>query len=819
VNAVWFRFRAELRTRWRAWLGLGLLVGVAGGVVIALSAGARRTESAYSRLVDAQRPYESVVFDGGFLGDLPVPPDFLDRVAALPNVAEAGRFASVADSGGRTSEGRPIGEPDYLQTIVPTEEKVVEILSRQKILEGRHPDPRVVDEVSINFTVADRYGLDAGDGFTLDMLTEEQTRALLAPGAQERGTQVAFRVVGLFAGAGDFPPRSLGDGAGSVNFTPAFADANPEYMAQRGLAVRLVRGPEDIPTFRQGVERIIGNPNIGFDDVGTFSVALQHSSTEQAINVLAVALWVLAVLAVSAAVLIVGQSLARMAAIESFENVRLHALGFTRTQLVGLGIARGAVPALGGALIAIAIAFGLSSLFPLGLARTAEPDPGMRFDGVAMLGGAAVLVLTVSLLAAVAGWRASRVTREADAPVVGAKVSRIGNALARAGLPPPAVTGVRMALETGRGATAVPVRTTLVGAAIGAAAVAGALTFSAALDHLFDNPRLYGWNWDVTVGDGYGPDAYEDVVPALAEERTIEAMGAATFGAVEVEGREVFVLATDDVKGSIGPTVIEGRAPTAPDEILLGTETLDQTDASIGDSVAVRFVGTFQGEASGDVPKRDLRVVGRGVLPEQSDIGLDDAGAVTYEGLRALGPGEDLPRNFFPVEFAAGVDPDDGLADLSDDVGLYTVPLQRPTDTVNFGRVDAFPLLGAGLFTLTAVAMLTHLLLSSVRRRRRDLALLKTLGFTRRQVSYAVAWQAATLAAAALLIGLPLGIAAGRWAWSITATQLGVAAEPAVPPLALSLVVPIAIGLAILIASVPAWFAARARAAVLLRAE
>jgi FtsX-like permease family/MacB-like periplasmic core domain len=819
VNAVWFRFRAELRTRWRAWLGLGLLVGVAGGVVIALVAGARRTDSAYSRLRDAQRPFDSIVFDGGFLGNLPVPPNFLDRVAGLPEVAESGRFMTLADNGGVTSQGQRIGEPDFVQTIVPTDDAAVELLSRQKLLEGRHPDPSAVDEAAINFTVADRYDLDVGDGFELELLTDSLARAFDLPDTLEPGEMRAFRVVGVFASAGDFPPRTLGDGAGFVDFTPAFAAASPEFAAQKAMAVRLANSRDDVLAFQRGVERVIGNPDIRFDDVGTFSVALQHSSTERAIDVLAVALWVLAALAVAAAALIVGQSLARMAAIESFENPRLHALGFTRVQLVGLGVVRGAVPALGGALIAIVIAFGLSPLFPLGLARTAEPDPGVRFDGVAMLGGAAVLVLTVSLLAAVAGWRASRLGREADAPVAGAPVSRIGNALARAGLPSTAVTGVRMALETGRGATAVPVRTTLVGAAIGVAAVAGALTFGAALDHLFENPRLYGWNWDVTVGDGYGPDAYEDVVPALAEERTIEAMGAATFGAVEVEGREVFVLATDDVKGSIGPTVIEGRAPTAPDEILLGTETLDQTDASIGDSVAVRFVGTFQGEASGDVPKRDLRVVGRGVLPEQSDIGLDDAGAVTYEGLRALGPGEDLPRNFFPVEFAAGVDPDDGLADLSDDVGLYTVPLQRPTDTVNFGRVDAFPLLGAGLFTLTAVAMLTHLLLSSVRRRRRDLALLKTLGFTRRQVSYAVAWQAATLAAAALLIGLPLGIAAGRWAWSITATQLGVAAEPAVPPLALSLVVPIAIGLAILIASVPAWFAARARAAVLLRAE
>ena len=47
-----------------------------------------------------------------------------------------------------------------------------------------------------------------------------------------------------------------------------------------------------------------------------------------------------------------------------------------------------------------------------------------------------------------------------------------------------------------------------------------------------------------------------------------------------------------------------------------------------------------------------------------------------------------------------------------------------------------------------AVAALGHTLVSSIRRRRRDLATLKTLGFTRGQVSATVAWQATTFAPA-----------------------------------------------------------------------
>ena len=71
----------------------------------------------------------------------------------------------------------------------------------------------------------------------------------------------------------------------------------------------------------------------------------------------------------------------------------------------------------------------------------------------------------------------------------------------------------------------------------------------------------------------------------------------------------------------------------------------------------------------------------------------------------------------------------------------------------------------------------------------------------------------------ALLVGLPLGVAAGRWAWTIAADRLGVVAEPVVPLLALLALVPLTIVVANLVAAVPAWFAGRNRPAALLRDE
>jgi ABC-type lipoprotein release transport system permease subunit len=112
-----------------------------------------------------------------------------------------------------------------------------------------------------------------------------------------------------------------------------------------------------------------------------------------------------------------------------------------------------------------------------------------------------------------------------------------------------------------------------------------------------------------------------------------------------------------------------------------------------------------------------------------------------------------------------------------------------------------------------------HALVSAVNRRRRDLALLKTLGFVRGQVSATVAWQASSLAIVGLAVGIPLGLIVGRWAWVLVADGLGVATDAALPTVALLLAIPVALFVANLVAFVPGRLAARTRPAVVLRAE
>src|SRR5580693_116520 len=51
MTTVWLALRADVRRRWPALLSLAVLLGLIGGVVLTAAAGARRTDTAYPRLL------------------------------------------------------------------------------------------------------------------------------------------------------------------------------------------------------------------------------------------------------------------------------------------------------------------------------------------------------------------------------------------------------------------------------------------------------------------------------------------------------------------------------------------------------------------------------------------------------------------------------------------------------------------------------------------------------------------------------------------------------------------------------------------------
>ncbi|TML87714.1 MAG: ABC transporter permease [Actinobacteria bacterium] len=140
-------------------------------------------------------------------------------------------------------------------------------------------------------------------------------------------------------------------------------------------------------------------------------------------------------------------------------------------------------------------------------------------------------------------------------------------------------------------------------------------------------------------------------------------------------------------------------------------------------------------------------------------------------------------------------------------------------DVVNLQSVDRLPLVLAGLVVLLGAATVGDALVSAVRRRRRDLAILKTMGFVRRQVAAVVAWQATSFCVVAIAVGIPLGVLGGRWAWSLVSSAIGAASPSVVPTKVIALMVPATLAVGNLIAVLPGWAAARVAPAAVMRNE
>jgi ABC-type antimicrobial peptide transport system permease subunit len=143
----------------------------------------------------------------------------------------------------------------------------------------------------------------------------------------------------------------------------------------------------------------------------------------------------------------------------------------------------------------------------------------------------------------------------------------------------------------------------------------------------------------------------------------------------------------------------------------------------------------------------------------------------------------------------------------------------RPPDVDNLAQLGALPELLVGFLAVVGIAVLAHLLVTTARRRRRDLDTLRAIGFLPRQARAVIAIVALITVGIGLVIGIPLGVAAGRLGWRFTAHAVYIAGDPRVPGAGLVLLVTAALLAAGLAAVWPAWRAADAPVAAGLREE
>jgi ABC-type lipoprotein release transport system permease subunit len=799
--------RAGLRARWRTWLVLAVLTGLAGGLVTAVAAGARRTDAAYPALVAWSRAPDDLVSVGTGAGssvgatysNVPVA-----AVSRLPQVAASAPIATYT-----------VLEPASASIGAPLNGAVPGTFWRRKLLAGRLPAARQPDEVDVSFTVTQ----------ASPRLQVGSTLPLLLLGAKGEPVRVNLRVVGIDAAPAEFPPQ-YGPGVDFIWATLAFVRVyGARLLDTAGDAVRLRHGAADVPALEREINRMGGGKF-----VNDYPLGPQAANTQHSIHLQAVALWVLAGVLAVLGLLILGQLHARLAYSESADFGALRGIGAVPGQLTATGLARAALIGGVGAALAVTTAVAISPVFPVGLAGIAEPDSGVHADWTALLLGACgVLVATVGV-AAWPAWRAAQVGAggvAGSAPTgrlsaAGAPVYRRSWVLAvtRSVSSVPVAMGLRLALQRGAGRTAVPVRSAIAATAVGVVGLSAALGFSASLGYPLATPRLYGVAWDALVTNEQFGTSTAPAARSIAADPLIAAWSGTYVGApLTVNGTTVGGVTTGPgPDGSLAAVALAGRPPAGSGDIVLGQRTLTSLGVRVGQAVSVGLAGL-----SRHVP---FVVTGTAVFPAVSDTTELGTGAeLTVAGLLRLPPPgvSAPPYNGLVVKFGPGVPLQQGINSLTariERLGPYAISgPSTPADLVNFGQLQDLPLLLGLALGLLALLTITHLLLTSVHRRRRDLAVLRALGFTGGQVRATVSWMAVTLAAVALVVGIPVGLLCGRQAWRFFAGQLGISDVARTPVLSLVLLAVAGLALAVAIAFVPGISAGRIRPADALRAE
>ena len=799
-------FRAKLRHRWRSWLAIAVLVSVVGGLVLAAAAAGRRTEAALPQFVAAHG------FDSDEYATRPVP-----KVADLPGVTSAVELISPFSGQPACACTHPIN-PTELGIIFASPKG----RSPFKLVSGRLPDPSAPDQVLASFTLQQDYGVHVGSVIRVPLYAPSQASAYNdATGAEPKptGPTVDFHVVGFEASEFELPSGTTP--SYDLFTSSAFAKTViPRTAAGYVYLVSLRDGAAGITRFNAAAQTLNGAGLQGGQDEDGVADAIATSIHPQAVG-----WWILAALAALVGLAVVGQALARQSRVESEDYPTMSALGADRRQLLALGMAQTLVVGLVGAIGAVAVAFALSPVAPLGEARIAENSTAVAFDAPVLLLGALGTLAVVLVLGLWPALRAARAHRADDRRVLSGP-SVVVTQLAAAGAPPSAVIGVRNALERRTGGVTVPLGSALLGTVLAVLALAGTAVFGASLTHLTATPRLYGDTFQLNFTDPANGKPDPVLLRSLERDKAVTAITEGIATEILVNKVVVGAIAGTPARGRLLLSTVTGHLPVNNHQIGLGATTMRKVGAHVGSLVHVAMslpsgrkrTGTFHVVSQVSFPVLGGAVsLGTGAVITQAAYEhtlcpAQPGRAACLRGALTTSNGGGMLVRVVPGP--------EGKAAISHYLDTYrstTALAITPTSLVNFGEAVNFPLIFGVMLAVVGAATLAHLLVVSVARRRREIGLLKVLGFVNRQVAAAVSWQATTLALIGIVVGVPLGVVAGEAIWNAFANNLGAVPISVVP---IWLVVTLAVGVLVvanLLAIGPALVATRSKPARLLQ--
>lgn len=823
-----YRFRATFRDRWTNYAALALFIAILGGVAMATVAGAQRTATSFTTLLnnhDTSQLYGAIEFynpQAGYTTGYSA--SAIEKVRQLPHVTQVnamvGLNAFPLGPNGQTVSGDNGFSPDGSVDGLGLQQ------DRLIVTRGRLPNPHRSNEFVADSGTLHQFGWHIGETVTFAYYTN---KAGVAAGLD--GPKIAGHFETRLVGSGAIQPADLvQDQVDNVNnaivlFTPALTRSLLTCCARDTFIGIKINGGNRYESL-VATEYTHLFPRIGIPAQTERNV---EDRVTRAIDPEALALGVFGLLTALAAFAIAAQLIARIVRLTSSDSMILRAIGADPKTTFSDGLFGAIVAIITGTVLAVCVAIALSPLAPIGPIR---PYLGAHVnENWAVLGAGSVLFLMVlGVMTATFAYRnqphrANRYARHLSPSNF--EPARIAG---RSGLPITAVTGVGFALQTGGDRRTVPMRSAIFGTAIALIIVGATTTFAASLRTLVSSPALYGWNWNGALNGGGGVGDLPKVINApLAKDPKIATLSNAYFGSLRIDGQPIPVMG-ENPGATIQPPILTGHKLETASQVVLGTSTLELLHKSVGDMVVV---------TTGRSKPTSLQIVGTATMPAFGQSGSPHlemgVGAVLNYKLIPLFERDifDLPPgpNAILIRYRSGVSVSMGeksiiyaLATATGSAGS-TAPnnlydsVERPAEIVDYGSLGNTPIELGTVLCGGAFVALGLTLLSSVRRRRRDIALLKALGFTRRQVVETIAVQSTIAVGLGIPVGLPVGIVLGRSLWDLFANSIHAVPRDVVPAPTLLIIAVAALALANVIAAMPARLAARTSPTLLLRSE
>jgi len=751
VKAVAYRLRVTLWSTRGSLFVSTVATALVIGVLLALASGAQRTATTPER------------YTARYLGgvDLTVTQQqgrpLTASVARLPAVSSAESLTFVF---GALSRGGPTraGSRDALQanslagSLRP---------AAAHLVAGRAPDPNRPGEFVATRAFLRSNGATVGDHFTLITLSREQAATSGFNTPDPAGPVVGATLVGVVDS-----PSELDDPSPFAVFSPALLADERIGIAATPMTVDLRRGAT-ASELRSQLATLAPAQTWTVEKAQFVSPNVRAAVRGQAEG-----LWAVAIVAGLAGLVVLGQLIARQVRLPAEEQSKLSALGMTRTQMIAETMTRAVVPVVVGATLGVLLAVIASGRFPTGFVRRLEPDRGVRIEWKVLAIGIVVLVVALmvwTLVALVLSRRASGAERS----------SKIADVVASRGGSASMSTGVRFAFTRG-GSDPGGARGATTAVALATIFLVGALTFGASLNRLISEPSRYGYNYALGFGQGEEELSAKTTAP-LEADRDISGLTYYGQRPATAGKHQLYVAGYRTARGHLTPPLLEGRVPTADDEIALGRLEAAKLHTKVGRDVVIEVAGR----------RRTFHVTGLVVIPSiagNNAVGRD--GLVTLAALRRLDRSVKVANAAVAVR--AGAPP--GTIERVWRRGLNWDPEQplppwsqsKPAVIVNVIRIRSTPYLLVAVLGALGALTIGHAVWSSVRRRRRDAAILHSIGADRRFVSRALHWQATAIALVPVVIGIPLGVIAGVRVFRVFADAMGVVNGAAIPLLAIA---------------------------------